>query len=101
MSTELLVNVTPSETRVALVEHGILQEVHIERQAKRGLALLEGDIPLAAGAELRRDDQLLGSVVASAGTLSLAVLPLDHDGRLQGPGGTPLREQALQAGLAR
>ena len=37
MSTELLVNVTPSETRVALVEHGILQEVHIERQAKRGL----------------------------------------------------------------
>ena len=37
MSTELLVNVTPSETRVALVEQGILQEVHIERQAKRGL----------------------------------------------------------------
>ena len=37
MSTELLVNVTPSETRVALVEHGILQEVHIERQARRGL----------------------------------------------------------------
>lgn len=37
MSTELLVNVTPSETRVALVEHGILQEVHIERQAKREL----------------------------------------------------------------
>ncbi len=37
MSTELLVNVTPSETRVALVEHGTLQEVHIERQAKRGL----------------------------------------------------------------
>ncbi|MBP8065028.1 MAG: ribonuclease G [Aeromonadaceae bacterium] len=37
MSTELLVNVTPSETRVALVEQGILQEVHIERLAKRGL----------------------------------------------------------------
>ncbi len=37
MSTELLVNVTPSETRVALVEHGTLQEVHIERQARRGL----------------------------------------------------------------
>ena len=37
MSTELLVNVTPSETRVALVEHGILQEVHLERQARRGL----------------------------------------------------------------
>lgn len=37
MSTELLVNVTPSETRVALVDHGMLQEVHIERQAKRGI----------------------------------------------------------------
>ena len=27
---ELLVNVTPSETRVALVENGILKELHIE-----------------------------------------------------------------------
>ncbi|QOL26760.1 ribonuclease G [Thalassotalea sp. LPB0316] len=37
MSGELLVNVTPSETRVALIENGVLQEVHIEREAKRGL----------------------------------------------------------------
>ncbi|RUO19439.1 ribonuclease G [Aliidiomarina haloalkalitolerans] len=37
MSAEILINVTPSETRVALVENGILQEVHIERQARRGL----------------------------------------------------------------
>ncbi|MGL5948193.1 MAG: ribonuclease G [Aeromonas sp.] len=37
MSAELLVNVTPSETRVALVENGQLQEVHVERQAKRGI----------------------------------------------------------------
>jgi ribonuclease G len=37
MSVELLVNVTPSETRVALVENGLLQEVHVERQAKRGI----------------------------------------------------------------
>ncbi|MDP4537752.1 ribonuclease G [Alkalimonas collagenimarina] len=37
MSSELLLNVTPSETRVALIENGVLQEVHIERQAKRGL----------------------------------------------------------------
>lgn len=34
---ELLVNVTPSETRVALVENGILKELHIEREAKRGI----------------------------------------------------------------
>ncbi len=36
-SVELLVNVTPSETRIALVDMGILKEVHIERQAKRGI----------------------------------------------------------------
>lgn len=35
--TELLVNVTPSETRVALLESGVLKEVHIERESKRGL----------------------------------------------------------------
>lgn len=36
-SVELLVNVTPDETRIALVDMGILKEVHIERQAKRGI----------------------------------------------------------------
>ncbi|AGH38244.1 Ribonuclease G [Bibersteinia trehalosi USDA-ARS-USMARC-188] len=35
--TELLVNVTPSETRVALLENGLLKELHIEREAKRGI----------------------------------------------------------------
>ncbi|CAH0534461.1 Ribonuclease G [Vibrio stylophorae] len=37
MSVELLVNVTPSETRVAMIESGVLQEVHVEREAKRGI----------------------------------------------------------------
>ncbi|MCJ8273265.1 MAG: Rne/Rng family ribonuclease, partial [Psychrosphaera sp.] len=37
MSAELLINVTPSETRVALVENGVLQEVHMERQGSLGL----------------------------------------------------------------
>ena len=37
MSEELLINVTPQETRVAYVENGLLQEVHIERERKRGL----------------------------------------------------------------
>jgi len=37
MSDEILVNVTPQETRVAVVENGLLQEVYIERAAKRGL----------------------------------------------------------------
>ena len=37
MSEEILVNVTPRETRVAVIEGGILQEVHIERSSKRGI----------------------------------------------------------------
>ncbi|MBC3766122.1 ribonuclease G [Neptunicella marina] len=37
MSAELLINVTPSESRVALIENGILQEIHVERHTKRGL----------------------------------------------------------------
>jgi ribonuclease G len=37
LSIELLVNVTPRETRVAMVENGALQEVFIERARRRGL----------------------------------------------------------------
>jgi ribonuclease G len=37
MSEEILINVTPQETRVALVENGVLQEVHIERSGHRGI----------------------------------------------------------------
>lgn len=37
MSEELLINVTPQETRIAFVENGVLQEVYIERARKRGL----------------------------------------------------------------
>ncbi|WP_394203784.1 ribonuclease G [Shewanella waksmanii] len=37
IGSELLINVTPTEARVALVEHGVLQEVHIERRMKRGI----------------------------------------------------------------
>ena len=34
---EILLNVTPSEVRAALLENGVLQEVYIERAARRGL----------------------------------------------------------------
>lgn len=37
MSEEILINVTPVETRVALVENGMLQEVYIERSSNRGI----------------------------------------------------------------
>ncbi len=37
MSSEILINVTPSETRAVVVDNGILQEVFIERTEYRGL----------------------------------------------------------------
>jgi ribonuclease G len=37
VAQEILVNVTPRETRAALVENGVLHEVHVERAAKRGI----------------------------------------------------------------
>ena len=37
MSEEILINVTPQETRVAVIENGVMQELHVERTAARGL----------------------------------------------------------------
>ena len=37
LKEEILINVTSSEIRAALLENGVLQEVHIERSARRGL----------------------------------------------------------------
>ncbi|HEX4882556.1 MAG TPA: ribonuclease G [Casimicrobiaceae bacterium] len=37
MAHEILINVTPQETRVAMLEQGIVQELHVERASARGL----------------------------------------------------------------
>ncbi|GAB7128946.1 ribonuclease G [Silvimonas sp. JCM 19000] len=37
MKEQILVNVTPQETRVATVEDGVVQDIHIERTQQRGL----------------------------------------------------------------
>ena len=37
MSEEILINVTPQETRVAVIESGVMQELHVERNSARGL----------------------------------------------------------------
>ena len=37
MSDEILINVTPQETRVAVIENGVMQELHVERTSARGL----------------------------------------------------------------
>jgi ribonuclease G len=36
VSEEILINVTPRETRVAVVENGMMQEVYLERASRRG-----------------------------------------------------------------
>jgi ribonuclease G len=37
MTEEILINVTPQETRVAVLDHGVIEELHIERTTHRGL----------------------------------------------------------------
>ena len=37
MSEEILINVTPQETRVAVMQQGVVQELHVERTSSRGL----------------------------------------------------------------
>ena len=37
MSEEILINITPRETRVAMVENGVLNEIFIERASRRGI----------------------------------------------------------------
>ncbi|MDP2126135.1 MAG: ribonuclease G [Pseudohongiella sp.] len=41
MSEEILINVTPRETRLALIENGLLQEIYLERHSRSGYV---GDI---------------------------------------------------------
>ena len=37
MAEQILINVTPQETRVAVLEQGVVQELHVERTRARGL----------------------------------------------------------------
>ncbi|MFN5994578.1 MAG: hypothetical protein ACK45Y_10800, partial [Betaproteobacteria bacterium] len=37
MNEQILINVTPQETRVAIMEQGAVQELHVERSSNRGL----------------------------------------------------------------
>ncbi len=92
MSAELLINITPTETRVAVVENGSLQEVHIERQAKRGLVgniysgkvsrVLPGmqaafiDIGLDKAAFLHASDISVHDEIKDEGAIDKAQLPV-------------------------
>jgi ribonuclease G len=37
VTDEILINVTPQETRVAVIQQGVVQELHVERASSRGL----------------------------------------------------------------
>ena len=37
MSIEILLNIAPRETRAAMLENAVVQEIHIERTGRRGL----------------------------------------------------------------
>jgi folate-binding protein YgfZ len=71
----------------------IVARTHFLGQAKRGLVLLEGDVPMAVGAEVRSGERALGTVVSAAGHLALAVLPLDRDPGTLAADGATVRER--------
>jgi folate-binding protein YgfZ len=78
----------------------IVARTHFLGQAKRGLALLRADQPLAAGDAVTHDGAELGSVVSAVDTVALAVLPLQFPQPVQA-NGVPLRHEALREGMAR
>ena len=78
----------------------IVARTHFLGQAKRGLVLLEGEAPLVIGADVRADGQPVGTRVSAAGSLALAVLPLERAAALDACG-APVRERPLLGGLAR
>ncbi len=83
----------------------IVARTHFLGKAKRGLVLLEADIPLAVGAEVHAGDTPLGSVISTASTverhLGLAVLPKERASVALTVAGHPVRQLSIGAGLAR
>ena len=47
MNNEILLNVTPKENRVAVIQQGIVQELHIERESNLGIVgnVYQGTFP--------------------------------------------------------
>jgi ribonuclease G len=103
VSVEILVNVGPGETRAALVEEGVVQEVHIERRSRRGLVsnLYQGRVTrVLPGMQaafidigLERTAFLHAADIASpppdetvVGLVPLGAAPVDDVRRLLSPG---------------
>ena len=103
MSTEILINCATRETRAALIENGVLQEVQIERASRRGLVsnlykgrvsrVLPGmqaafiDIGLERTAFLHVGDIVANPLHAAHEDTSVTALPrIDDIRRLVNPG---------------
>lgn len=83
----------------------IVARTHFLGQAKRGLALLQGDEILTAGSDVSSESASLGKVIATAGAdgrhLALAVVPLEHGSQRLSVDGNAIRELPVRGGLAR
>jgi ribonuclease G len=86
MSEEILINVTPMETRVALLENGLLQEIFVERPSNRGRV---GDI--FAGKVVRVMPGMEAAFVDIG--LERAAFIHNTDITLLGPDGFEVREE--------
>jgi ribonuclease G len=94
MSEEILVNVTPQETRVAVVENGVLQEIVIERRQKLGLV---GNIYLGRVSRVLPGMQavFIDIGLEKAAFLHLADI-LGHGNNLSYPEGKPPQESSIE-----
>jgi len=93
MRENILINVTPQETRVAVMSEGVVQEIHLEREAQRGLV---GNIYLGL---VRRVLPGMQSAFIEIGLERAAFLHIaDVIEQRQAPGSTHRIEQLLFEG---
>ena len=93
MRENILINVTPQETRVAVMSEGVVQEIHLEREAQRGLV---GNIYLG---QVRRVLPGMQSAFIEIGLERAAFLRIaDVIEQRQAPGSTHRIEQLLFEG---
>ncbi len=89
---EILINVTPRETRVAVVENGVLQEIFVERASKRGLV---GNIYKG------RVSRVLPGMQAAFVDIGLERAAFLHASDIQSPGGNaPTAEPRQEDGIS-
>jgi ribonuclease G len=86
---DILVNWTPHETRVAVIENGAVQELHLERTLERGLV---GNVYLGKVARVLPGMQsaFIDIGLERAAFLHVADLHLNGNGKSEGNGQTPL-----------